>query len=310
MRRLLVFLLGLLALAGAAAPAASAAPVVGFGEQDPSIFGDQRWRGLDAPHVRLVVGWDALRYGWQRQQADDYMFRAQQAGAKVLLALGRSREYPRRDVLPSVERYRAEFRAFRKRYPFVTEFVTWNEANHCSQPTCTRPDRTAKYYDAARAECRSCTILAASVLDASDMPEWVRRFERVSRERRPIWGLHNYIVANRFRTRGTKAMLRATRGRVWLTETGGIVSRANGSPIRFKEGTRHAARAMDWLFDRLVPLSRRIDRVYVYHWRPAVAEGATWDSAVTDRRGKERPAFEVVASAVRKSNAARRRAAR
>jgi hypothetical protein len=103
-------------------------------------------------------------------------------------------------------------------------------------------------------------------------------------------------------------MLRATKGRIWLTETGGIVSRGNNSPYKFAEGTRHAAKAMSWLFDRLMPLNRRIERAYVYHWSPAGRPGATWDSAVVDKRGRPRRAYDVVAKAVRKANAARRAA--
>ena len=54
-----------------------------------------------------------------------------------------------------------------------------------------------------------------------------------ARGRRLIWGLHNYIDANRFRTTGTRSLLRAVPGEVWFTETGGLVVRNNGSPVEF-----------------------------------------------------------------------------
>ncbi len=308
-RRALLLLITAAALLVPAAQA-GAAPIVGFGEQSAAIFSDARWKALSAPHVRVVVAWDALHYDWQRREIDDYMLAAQLAGAKVVVAFGRSRDDAKHEVLPSLARYRREFNAFRKRYPFLREFITWNEANHCSQPTCRRPDAVARYYRTARAACRRCTILAASVLDSSKMPAWIRSFERVARVRKPIWGLHNYIDANRFRTTGTRAMLKATRGKVWLTETGGIVKRPGGSPFKFKEGTKHAAIAMSWLFRRLVPMSRRIERVYVYHWLPDMRPTALWDSAVIDKRGRARPAFKVVARAVRASTAARARRGR
>jgi hypothetical protein len=41
------------------------------------------------------------------------------------------------------------------------------------------------------------------------MVGWVRAFRRTARKDKPIWGLHNYIDANRFRTSGTRALLRA-----------------------------------------------------------------------------------------------------
>ncbi len=294
----------LAALALTAAPASAAPRIIGFGEQDPAMFADPRWKQLQAPNVRVIIGWDALRVGWERRELDHYLHAADAAGAKVLLSFGRSRT-SRKRVLPTPAQFRTEFKALRARYPFVREFITWNEANLCAQPTCRRPDVAAKYYKAARAACRECTVLAPSLLDSANMTSWVKAFERAAGGKPPIWGLHNYLDANTFKTTGTKAMLRATKGKIWLTETGGIVSRGNNSPYKFAQGTRHAAKAMSWLFDRLLPLSPRIERAYVYHWRPASRKGATWDSAVVDNRGRPRPSFDVVARAVARANAAR-----
>ena len=53
---------------------------------------------------------------------------------------------------------------------------------------------------------------------------------------------------------------------MWFTETGGIVSRTNRRKVTFPESAEHAAKATRFLFDDLVPLSRRITRVYLYHW--------------------------------------------
>ena len=72
------------------------------------------------------------------------------------------------------------------------------------------------------------------MLDGTKMPAWVKRFQKaVGKNRKVIWGLHNYIDANRFRTRGTRALLKAVKGDVWFTETGGLVMRRNGSTIAF-----------------------------------------------------------------------------
>ena len=49
------------------------------------------------------------------------------------------------------------------------EYLTWNEANHCSQPTCRNPERAAQYYLALRKHCRGCRIVAADLLDGSKM---------------------------------------------------------------------------------------------------------------------------------------------
>ena len=55
--------------------------------------------------------------------------------------------------------------------------------------------------------------MAADVLDGSKMPAYVQAVRRHARHRPRIWGLHNYIDANRFRTTGTRALLRAVPGR-------------------------------------------------------------------------------------------------
>ena len=120
------------------------------------------------------------------------------------------------------------FLSFRARYPFVTEFITWNEGNHHSQPTARRPGLAARYHDVASRACPRCTILAADLLDDDTVPAWVKAFRRHARVEPRVWGLHNYIDANRFRTRGTRAMLRAVRGKIWFTETGGLVWRRGG----------------------------------------------------------------------------------
>jgi hypothetical protein len=125
-----------------------------------------------------------------------------------------------------------------------------------------------------------------------------------------IWGLHNYLDANRMRTTGTRQLLKAARyGKVWFTETGGVVKRTNRSRITFPENRRHAAKATKQVF-RLARLSPRVRRIYFYHWMPSPKRNASWDSALVDRRGKPRPAYKVLATYVRKFAriAARRKA--
>jgi hypothetical protein len=300
--RPLVSLLAALGLLSAVAPTAQARPVIGIGEQNVGVFSDPTWQALGVRRMRLVVAWDALQSDWQRAEADAYLAAAQAQGAQVVLAFGRSRVVERREWLPSIAIFRRAFAAWRARYPTVSEYIAWNEANHCSQPTCHRPEVAARYYNALRADCPTCTIAAASVLDGSRMPGWVRRFQRVARDpdRRLIWGLHNYIDANRFRTRGTRSLLRVTKGRIWFTETGGLVYRKDGpSQVPFPEGARHAARATRWVLRRLAPLSRRVTRVYFYHWLPP-APGSWWDSALVDRRGRPRPALAVLRAYLRR----------
>ena len=87
--------------------------------------------------------------------------------------------------------------------------------------------------------------------------------------------------------------VKATKARIWLTETGGIVNRLNKSSVYFEESPKHAAAATRWVFDRIVPLSSRIERVYLYHWN-ASSPYDTWDSALIGPDGRSRPAYRVL----------------
>lgn len=280
-------------------------PVVGFGEQRASVFANPHWQALKLPHARLVVGWDALRYGWQRAEIDAWMREARRVRAKPVVSFTRSRAHWRRRLVPTTGQYRRWFLRFRKRYPDVKTFIPWNEANHCSQPICHRPRRAARYFETMKGECRSCTVVAADVLDSPGMEAWLVAFLRAVRIKPRLWGLHNYLDANRFRTAGTRAMLRTVKGRIWFTETGGIVERKGSSPYHFSESAPHAARATHWVLRRLTRLSPRIRRVYLYHFEHP-GQDAGWDSGVLDHRGVPRPAYRVVRRWAARATRARR----
>jgi hypothetical protein len=294
--RLRAALLAVAALVAVAVPAGIAAarlPQVGIGEQKPGMFASPLWRALHVSDARVVVSWDGLHRRWERGELDAYMAAARAAGARVLLSLAASRAH-HDGTLPSVARYAHEFRRLRARYPWVRDYVVWNEANHCGGASCRHPEQIARYYNAVRGLCRGCRIVGADVLDTSKMVEWIRRFRRVARGRQLIWGLHNYIDANRFYARGTLRLLRAVRGPVWFTETGGLVFRRNGSHIAFPGSIHHAAQATRWVF-HLAALSPRVRRVYFYDWAPSTRPHPTWDSALVDKRGRARPAYRALA---------------
>ena len=274
------------------APAAAhARVVVGVGDQKPAMFWDKRFHSLGMTDARRVVAWDALEFGWQRHEVDAWMNAAEVNGVKPLISSGRSRLDSRRKLLPTPARFRRAFLAFRHRYPWVRVYSPWNEANHCSQPTCHNPWRAAQYYNVVRMACPNCTIIAADVLDQKGMVAWLREFRRHTIDSPRVWGLHNYLDVNRFRSSGTRAMLAAVPGRIWFTEVGGLVRRTNGSRLRFPESASHAAAATKWLF-RLTLISPRITRVYVYNWN--ARRGEPWDSALIGPTGRPRPAYEVL----------------
>jgi hypothetical protein len=292
-------------------------PIVGIGEQSPEMFANPYFTALEVKHVRIITAWDSLRHKWSRDDLDHYMYAARMAGVQVLLGFGHSRSSKRavRRRLPSVKVFTREFLKYKKRYPWVKDWLTWNEANHCGEPTCHKPRLVARYYNNIRHNCFKCRVVAGDVLDTPTMVPWIKAFRRAARKDKLIWGLHNYIDANRFRTSGTKELLRATSGQVWFTETGGLVVRRNGSKIAFPGNKKHQVRAIKQVF-KLARLSPRIKRVYFYHWQPAKMRLPTWDSALVDPRGKPRPAYAVVKAYIARGRrlaaqrAARARAAR
>lgn len=280
----------LIPASGAAAakkrPAAKAGPlVVGIAEQHPELFTDPLFTGASLKHARLLVGWNGIWDEKQRAEMDAYLNVAHAQGVDVLVTFGNSRTNGRDRPTPA--RFLQAFRAVRQRYPWVTEFSTWNEPNLQGS----KPEMTARYWRTLSRDCRSCTILAADLVDTKNMVAWVKRFRKAAKREPGVWGLHNYVDANQFKTRSTRALIKATRGKIWLTETGGVVERNNGSPIVFATGTAHAAQAVRFIFDRLVPMNRRIRRVYLYNWR-ANPYPSTWDSALTNADGTTRPAYD------------------
>jgi hypothetical protein len=281
------------ALAGGAA-SASARPLVGIGDQKPAMFSDPRFAWLKVTKARIIVSWRVDQDGWERGWVAAWLAAARRAGVEPLVGFGHAWSGRWRRVLPSVAQYRAAVRAFRARYPWIHDYIAWNEANHCSQPTCNHPERAAAYYDALVSACPRCQVVAADVIDQRNMVPWLRAFKRAARHSTPLWGLHNYLDVNRLRSTGTRRFLRAVRGRVWITETGGIVHRRHYvRQIAVEESPAHAAAATSYALE-LADQHPRITRVYLYQWNADSASNV-WDSGLVGWLGDLRPGFSVLA---------------
>jgi hypothetical protein len=295
-----VVLLTTLLLLALAAPA-SAKLTVGIGEQNAGFFQDKRWRALKAPDVRYVMSWDAIRRnGWELAELDNYMYWARQTKARVLISFGHSRRGGQELKMPSRLAFIREFRKLRRRYPEVKTFQVWNEGNHGTQPTFTKPGTVATLYNSMRRTCPECTITAPSVLDAPNMTWWITRFKRKARYPVRIWAIHNHIDANRHRSSGTRELLRITRGKLWFTETGGIVNRWVDGRRVTRYNQKNAVRAIRNVF-KLAKLNRkRINRIYMYHWRAPRERRPRWDSGLVGRRGETRPSLKTFQAQLRR----------
>jgi len=311
MRRVvLLTVLAIFCVTAAPADAKPRKPLVGFGEQSPWIFSDERWFSLKKNHrhyVRYVMPWDALRFRSTRDPVDVWMSEAKRRHARVLLVFGHSVRRHRKLKLPSPRQYRRQVRAVRKRYPFVKTFQTWNEANHGFQPTHRKPWATGRLYDVLVRTCRGCIVTAPSVmLTGRATLRWIKRFDRAAKRRVRIWAVHNHIDANRNSARRTRMFLQHTRGPVWFTEAGAIWNR--WMPNRRRRGLhkvrrynhRTAVRAIRNIFKLARLNRRRVKRIYVYNWYGRWEDRPRWDSGLVEPNGEIRPTFRTLRAQMRK----------
>ncbi len=290
MRLRLVALLTVLAAAGAVAPAAQARPLVGFADQKPSMFADPRFVDLGIRQARLNIPWDVLQEPTTLLNTDIWMAFAKRGGVKPLITIDRSRRPGMQSKNPTAGQIATQVRKWRQRWRGqVTQISSWNEGNINK-----RPELVAQWYRAILKACPGCTVLGADLVDRSNAGSWAKRFVKAAKRTPKAWGLHNYIDTNNFTTTNTENFLKAVKGEVWLTETGGVLSRKNPG-ARFKgKGPAHAAKATSYLFKTIVKLDpRRIKRVYLYSWSTAPND-KTWDSGVIGPDGSERPALSIV----------------
>ncbi len=300
-RTVLLVLLLATAVTVGGATAAQAKLAVGIADNKSDMFTDSRFTALKVKNVRVMVPYDAMHDFAQRTWLDGWMAGAKADGLTPLVTFDRSRK--RTSHNPSAAQMATSLKDVRKRYPFVKEFATWNEANINK-----RPETVARWWLAMRKACPSCTILGADLLDRNNVGTWAQRFVKAAKRTPKVWGLHNYTDANTLKTVGTRKLLKAVKGAVWFTETGGVVSRNNGSGIAFPTGAAHAAKATKFVFATLAKLSPRVQRAYLYHWNTGLGDittavdddDRTWDS------GPDRPRRQAAPVAGGAADAARR----
>jgi hypothetical protein len=266
---------------------------VGIADQKSSMFADPKFKGLKLKLARRSVAWDTMLYDWQVADVDAWLRAARKDGVTPVITFARSRVDARRHLKPTPAQYRAAFVAFRKKWPWVKEFVATNESNHYGETTGRNPKLAAQYYKQLRSVCTTCKIAAATLVDYPNLVSWTKSFVKAAGEQPKYWALHNYVSANRFDATRTKELLKATKGQIWLTEVGGLVKKKNNGGAKLKQGTAHAAKVTDYILNHLARVSPRISRIYFYHWN-AEAGPSTWDSGLVDAKGKPRPAFTAL----------------
>jgi hypothetical protein len=303
MTRLLACLLAAAAVAGcslAAAPEKSdAAVLVGIGDQNAAMFSNPLYGQAGFKRARYFPSWNVALKPQEAAWLDQWLAGAQATGTEPLISFFASlgSACPSRPCkLPTVRQFTRAFKAFRKRWPQVRVISPWNEANHRSQPTFKNPKRAAQFYNVVRKNCKRCKIIAADVIDERNMERWLKVFKRTAKKPR-IWGLHNYRDTNKRRGQllgGTKRLLKAVRGDIWLTETGGIVKfvlPSGGTLFPYSES--RANRATKRMFELARRYRGRIKRLYIYHFIQSATDNR-FDAGLVRRDGTARPAYRTV----------------
>jgi putative glycosyl hydrolase len=295
MRYRLILPIAVLLVALVAVPAAQAKVRVGLSEQSPSMFDQANWTQLKLKRVRYIFPWDYAKSATNHAEVTGFMTAARAHKQEVLATFSATRgcfvnnKYSKKKKAckaPSQKAYKAAVKGFRKEFPYAKTFTPWNEVNHVSQPTYRKPALAAKYYKTLKSACKGCTVMAADVLDSSDVKTYLRRFLRASKGAGRIWGLHNYKDVNRHQSKGVKSVLSVVRGKVWLTETGGIV---NFKPS-FKYSLSRAAKSTKYMF-ALARKYKRVQRLYVYRWF-GEPRSARFDAGLVNPNGSARPALK------------------
>ena len=294
MRYRLILPIAVLLAALVAVPAAQAKVRVGLSEQSPAMFDQANWTQLKLKRVRYIFPWDYTKDAVNHAEVTAFMNAARAKKQEVLATFSATRgcfvnnRYSKKKACkaPSQKAYKAAVKGFRKEFPYAKTFTPWNEVNHVSQPTYKKPALAAKYYKTMKSACKGCTVMAADVLDSSDVKTYLRRFLRASKGAGRIWGLHNYKDVNRRQSKGVKNVLSVVKGKVWLTETGGIV---NFKPS-FRYNLKRAASATKYMF-ALARKYSRVQRIYVYRYfgEPRTAR---FDAGLVNPDGSARPAFK------------------
>ncbi len=273
---------------------------IGIGDNKTEFLTDPRFLALGITQVRDDVPWDVLEDPYARARLALWLSEARSDHLTVLISFDHSGMPGREHMLPSVAQYSRAFLQFRALYPWVTQFVTWDEANFFLEPTATDPGRAAAYYKTLERDCPNCTILAADLLDldarqyAVPMVRWVDEFMRHVSAQPAYWGLNNYVGANSLDSASTQSLLDTVSGDIWFAETAGVIS-DGGHAVAATAARLYRQASVDrFILGPLADLSPRIQRVYLYEWN-AQSTHDGWDSALISASGAPRPAYDALA---------------
>jgi hypothetical protein len=274
--------------------------LVGIGDEYEEMFVNPLWQQLHTKIARYIAPYDAVVRRDSLARATAWIQGAEEQGAQMLVAFYHSEHTPTR--LPSVSQYAHDVQKFIKRFPNVRQYQAWDESNRGNIPhylSSPSASATARYYQALKRACTTCTVVGLDVLDQANVGptlEYIAAFKReVGRLHTVmpnVWGMHDYSDVNRLESWRTREVGRALGGTVWLTETGGIVHFGGAYPNRNGSGLARAAKVLNYTF-ALASAYPRIRRLYLYNWTGGV-DSSRFDAGLTDSRHRPRAGYLVV----------------
>ena len=139
-------------------------------------------------------------------------------------------------------------------------------------------------------------IVGLDILDEQNVNKTIKFLKSFLRYASPdpkIIGFHNYSDTNRFSTTRTKRVLATFHGKVWLTETGGIVKLGTSLPGQHES---RAAKALGCMFTLAKSNSRITRAVRLPVQRGAGSADRDFDAGLINPDGSKRPGYDVVKS--------------
>ena len=169
---------------------------VGMADQDVSMFDDSDFQALNIKRIRYLVPIDWYKHDFQVVEVASFLNGAADDARRARPLHGEARLLHERPLLALEEVQGTERQGLHERlqalprdFPDVHRSACGTRATTSRSPS-RRSRLAAKYFLAARKACRSCTFVAADVLDSN-----MRAGSQVPRRLKgqaSIWGLHNY----------------------------------------------------------------------------------------------------------------------
>jgi hypothetical protein len=287
---------------GSRAPAkpASAGVITGIGDENSAMFYSRFWTQLHLGITRYFVPYDVVAHRRELNEARGWIEAATRAHQQILIAFYHSQQVPMRN--PSASLYRSDVAKFLRLFPQIHQYEPWNESNRGFVPgyfTSPTAYDSALYYRELRSLAHHDTVLGLDILDSYDLGptltyvnEFKNDIRRLHVPMPTLWGLHNYSDTNRFTGTRTKQILETVPGKLWLTETGGVVQFGTDFTNVRGSGLRRAAHALEYMY-KLAYTSPRIQRLYIYNWFGETSR-ARFDAGIMDRFGHPRLGYVVV----------------